>query len=105
MIIPQETADLSDDHRYCISRKLDFESGVEVVYCLDQPDNPYLKKVLIIMTASLKALDNIEHQAVIAVDQLFSRLLVTLAGSLQQLLCLLILEERKTRQTHVLQSH
>ena len=84
VVIPEIPPDFSDDHRNGIGAEFDADTGIEIVDRFDESDTAHLKQIVRIVSASGKALDDAEHQSEIAVDELRSRVLVTVLGFIQK---------------------
>ena len=62
-VVPEETADLSDDHGHCIGGKFYLQGSVEIVSGLDEPDAADLEKVIHIFIAGGESFDDAQNQA------------------------------------------
>ena len=99
-VVAQVAADFADDHRYGVGGEAHAEFGIKIVDGFHQADAPDLKQVVRRFAATLKPLNNAEHQPQIAANQLIACLLVSGSGFFQKLVRLFSGEHRQSRCIH-----
>lgn len=99
-VVPQITADFTDDHWNAVGGKADVLPRVKVVDGLDEADAAYLKQIVEALapagTPGGKALDYGEHQAKIPLNQAAASLPVARLCAPEQSVCLLRREGEQT---------
>ena len=105
IVVSEIAANLADDHRYRVSRKLHAMTQIKIVEGLDQSDTANLKQIIRIFSAVGESLDHAEYQSEISLNKLVACLLISRLNFFDHLHHFRFFVERQFRGIHTADFH